>query len=181
MTVEIPFNEEIYRKQIKLTFDLSWQTSRARNKRDLIGGIIAVLLGFLMLYGNANVGIVFVIIGGCVICSFLVKLNRYKDAYNETQKLTNATVEKWKLNPMSYWEFENDFFRFRYYAGEYKIYWEYFQYFNVTDGTLFFGFNKNGNYYALSEIEVGKEIFSKIVTIVKSKIELPNSTNIHNI
>lgn len=45
------------------------------------------------------------------------------------------------------------------------------KYAELVDNTLFFGSIKNGNYFTLSEIEIGKEEFIKVVEFVKRKIE----------
>ncbi len=103
MKFEIPFDENIYRQQIELTYKIAW--------------------------------------------------------------------EKFLENPISIWEFENSYFRFKFYGGDYKINWDNFKYFNVVNQTLFFGFKESGNWYSLSESEIGKESFDKVVDFVAYKIK----------
>jgi hypothetical protein len=177
MTFKIPFNEYIYKQQIQLTFDNSWKNYLAKNKKDFITGIIVFCLGIAILYGNGNIGILFIIMGLICIINYYVKYNQYKNAKKETQKLAQEIIEKYSLNPMTLWEFNDSFFRFKFYGGDYKINWENFKYYNVVDKTFFLGFNESGNYYTLSESEVGKENFLKIIEFVKNKIENPQSIN----
>ncbi|MEN9908442.1 MAG: hypothetical protein RLZZ540_1591 [Bacteroidota bacterium] len=178
MTFEISFDENIYRQQIQLTFNNSWKKSLTKHKKEYVTGIILFCLGTVILYGNGNIGIVFVIMGLICIINYYVKYNQYKNAKKETQKLTKEIIEKYIQNPITLWEFNDVFLRFKFYGGDYKINWENFKYYNVVDKTFFLGFNKSdNNYYTLSESEVGEENFLKIIEFVKDKIGNSQSVN----
>ena len=176
MKFEIPFDESIYKQQIELTFKQSWLHSQAETKKLAIIAIVFVCLGIAILYGDGDIGKLFLIIGIISLAVFAYRLKRYKKAKNTTQNLMIEAIKVWKTNPISLWEFENDFFRFKFYGGDYKINWDTIKHFEVVENTLFFGFKKNGNYYTLSESEVGKDDFLRIVEFVKQKIEPATNT-----
>lgn len=178
MKFEIPFDETIYRKQIELTFNRSWSYSQAENKKLAIIVVIFLCLGISILYGNGDIGNLFILMAIIAGVIFLYRLQQYKKAKKTTQNLMNETIQIWNTNPISIWEFENDFFRFKFYGGDYKINWATIKYSEVVDNTLFFGFRKNGNHYTLSESEIGKDNFLKIVEFVKQKIEPVTNTSL---
>lgn len=171
MKFEIPFDEKIYKKQIELTFNQSWSYSKRENKKLIAIAAIFISLGIIILYGNGDIGNLFILLGIIAIIAYIYRLQRYKKAKKTTEDLMNENIKIWNTNPISIWEFENNFFRFKFYGEDYKINWETIKYSEVVDDTFFFGFKKEGNYYTLSESEIGKTNFLKVVEFVKQKIE----------
>lgn len=171
MKFEIPFDENIYRQQIELTFKISWQKFLEETKKTAIVAVIYIFIGIVILYGKGNIGNLFIILGVASAISSITRLNKYKAAKKTTEKTTLETIQKWNENPISIWEFENSYFRFEFYGGDYKITWDNFKYFNVVNQTVFFGFKESGNWYSLSESEIGKENFDKVVDFVAYKIK----------
>lgn len=171
MKFEIPFDENIYRQQIELTFKISWEKFLGETKKTAIVAVIFIFIGIVILYGKGNIGNLFIILGVISAISSITRLNKYKAAKKTTEKTTVETIQKWNENPISIWEFENSYFRFEFYGGDYKITWDNFKYFNVVNQTVFFGFKESGNWYSLSESEIGKENFDKVVDFVAYKIK----------
>lgn len=177
MKFEIPFDENIYKQQIELTFKLSWLYFYRETKKLGIIAFIFICLGIVILYGNGGIGKLFLILGMISFIAFVYRLQKYKKAKEGTQNLMIESIKNWQENPISLWEFEKNFFRFKFYGGDYKINWETIKHLEIVENTLFFGFQKNGNYYTLSECEVGKDDFLKIIEFVKNKVilDLKNS------
>ncbi len=171
MKFELPFEENLYREQVKLTFKIAWEKYLSETKKTGIIALILIAIGIIILYGEGNVGGLFVVVGIVLIVSASMRLNKYNDAKKTTENISSENILKWKENPISIWEFEEDYFRFKFYGGDYKINWDNFKYYNVVDTTLFFGFRENGNWYSLSESELGKENFQKVAEFVNSKIK----------
>jgi hypothetical protein len=175
MKFEIPFEEKIYQNQIELTFNRSWSKSQTENKKLAVTAFIFICIGIIIRSAKGDIGNLLIILG--IIASFVFanRLQRYLKAKKTTRKLMTENIQTWKKNPISIWEFEDGFFRFKFYGGDHKINWEMLKYAELVDNTLFFGSSKNGNYFTLSEIEIGKEEFIKVVEFVKRKIE-PGTT-----
>ncbi len=171
MKFEIPFDENIYRQQIELTFKIAWEKYFGETKKTAIVAVIFILLGIVILYGKGDIGGLFLILGVVSGISAIIRFNKYKEAKKTTERITIESIQKWNENPISVWEFENSYFRFEFYGGDYKINWDNFKYFNVDNQTVFFGFKENTNWYSLSESEIGKENFDKVVDFVASKIK----------
>ena len=171
MKFEIPFDENIYRQQIELTFNISWEKFLREAKKTATVAVIFILLGILILYGKGDIGGLFIILGLVSAISSITGFNKYKEAKKTTERITVETIQKWHENPISVWEFESSYFRFEFYGGDYKINWDNFKYFNVANQTVFFGFKENTNWYSLSESEIGKENFTKVVDFVASKVK----------
>lgn len=171
MKFEIPFDENIYRQQIELTYKIAWEKFLEETKKTAIVAVIFIFIGIVILYGKGNIGDLFIILGVVSAISSIIRLNKYKNAKKTTERTTVETIQKWNENPISIWEFENSYFRFKFYGGDYKINWDNFKYFNVVNQTVFFGFKESGNWYSLSESEIGKENFDKVVDFVTYKIK----------
>lgn len=171
MKFEIPFDENIYRQQIELTYKIAWKKFLEETKKTAIVAVIFIFIGIVILYGKGNIGDLFIILGVVSAISSIIRLNKYKNAKKTTERTTIETIQKWNENPISIWEFENSYFRFKFYGGDYKINWDNFKYFNVVNQTVFFGFKESGNWYSLSESEIGKENFDKVVDFVAYKIK----------
>ncbi|WP_367769416.1 hypothetical protein AB3G33_11180 [Flavobacterium sp. WC2421] len=176
MKFEIKFDENIFKKQIELTFNRSWSKSKTENKKLAIIAFIFILLGIIILCGNGDIGNLFIILGILAGIVFLYRLQKYLKAKKATENIMIENIQIWNNNPISIWEFEDDFFRFKFYGGDYKINWETVKYSEVVDNTLFFGFKENGSYYTLSESEIGKAEFLKVVEFVERKIEPATNT-----
>ena len=172
MKFEIPFDEIIFKKQIELTFKTSWKKYTKETREIGVLSIVFSLFAIVVLYGNGiGVGTFFLIISIAGGISFYQRMNNYKNAKIETEKIMNETIVKWKENPTSTWEFEDDYFRFKNYGGEYKINWDNFKHYQIIDDTLLFGHKKDSNSFTISESELGKEKFSQIINFIKSKIK----------
>lgn len=81
MKFEIPFNEDITRKQTKLKFDLIWDKILKKQKTNLIVSIFSILFSSLIIYGNGNVGYIILIMGlfvlfGCYRVNLLYQENK---------------------------------------------------------------------------------------------------------
>jgi len=175
MKFEIPFDENIYRRQIEQTFNIVWKKHFSETKKTAIVAVIFIILGIVILYGKGDIGVLFLILGVVSAINSLTRYYKYKEAKKTTERISSENIQKWNENPISVWEFENSYFRFEFYGGDYKINWDNFKYFNVDNQTMFLGFNKNGNWYSLSESEIGKENFAKVVDFVSSKIKPANN------
>ncbi|PTS95256.1 hypothetical protein DBR27_17180, partial [Flavobacterium sp. HMWF030] len=116
MKFEIPFDEKIYKKQIELTFNQSWSYSKTENKKLITIAAIFISLGIIILYGNGDIGNLFILLGIIAIIAYIYRLRRYKKAKKTTENLMNENIKIWNINPISIWEFENDFFRFKFYG-----------------------------------------------------------------
>ena len=172
MKFEIPFDETIFKQQIELTFKTSWKKYATETTNLGLFNLVFILFAIIVLYGKGNdVGTVFLIIAIVGGISFFKRRNEYKNAKVETEKIMNETIAKWKENPTSTWEFEDEYFRFKNYGGDYKINWNNFKHYEVIDNTLMFGYEKNTNSFMLSETELGKENFYQIINFIESKIK----------
>lgn len=170
MKFEIRFDEKLYRKQINLSFNISWEKSLKESKNAAIYALVFIALGIAMLLGNAKLGYLFLIFGISLIITAIIGLNKYLNAKKGTSKLLEKNIKFFNEKPISIWEFENDYFRFEYFGGDFKFYWNYFKYYDIIDKNILFGTDANSQHFILSECEVGTENFNQIAELLKEKI-----------
>ena len=173
MTFEIPFNKDIYERQTNLQLNSYWEKTLKKHKKNLYFSIGAILLGILAIYGNGNVGYVFLIIGiyGCI--EFYKINTSYQNSKKDFQKITNNEIEvQIESNENSYWEFNEDFFRYKDCKYEAKIKWKTFKSYEIIEDNIFLNLNVgNQSSYILAKEEVGENSFESIINLVDSKIK----------
>lgn len=172
MKFELPFKEQIYNEQMTLNFNTVWNKNLKKNKKRLIWAIPMILLGGLIIYGENNLGFLFIAIGIHYLINFYDYYSFYKKSKNTFFELVETEkIGQIKANENSFWEFNDDHFRYKDYKYEAKIKWEAFKSNRIIDKNLFLDLNVgNNSSYILGEIEIGTENFNKITEFVKSKI-----------
>jgi hypothetical protein len=173
MTFNLPFKESITRKQLNMNFQLHWKKTLKAYKRNLIICVIGLLAGCLIVYGNGNVGYVFIAIGSYGIfefCKIKIAYNRSKRKYIEA---LNSIIEgQIKNGENSIWKFNKDYFGYKDYKFDLKIKWEGFSGFRVIEDNLFLDvINNQLLSYILGKEEIGEEQFQNLITFIETKLK----------
>lgn len=172
MKFEIPFNKNIYDEQMKLHFETVWSKGFNKNKSSLYITIPILLLGIFAVYNGDTIGYLFVIFGLFSLHKYLEYYLNYKKNkkrfFAEAQTFSNESVEKQDISLL---EFENDYFRFKYCKGDFKLDWSLFTGFQIINDTIFIK-TKNINYvYIIGKSEIGESAFDEVVEFLKTKME----------
>lgn len=172
MKFEIPFREEIFKKQMILTLNNAWSINLKNNKRNLIWAVPMILFGGLMVYGESDTGFLLIAIGIHYLVNFYNYYSYYKESKTEFLKLVNNEINRQKnANENSVWEFTENYFRYKDYKYETKMKWEMFKNYRIIEKNLFLDLNVSENSsYVLGEEEIGIESFQKITEFVNSII-----------
>ena len=173
MKFNLPFNENITRKQLNMNLELYWGKTLKDYKRNLIISICGILLGSLIVYGKGNVGYVLIAMGAYGIFEFFkikVAYNRSKKKYTET--INNVVKEQIKSGENSIWEFNEDYFGYKDYKFDLKIKWEGFSGFKVIEDNLFLDLiNNHLLSYILGKEEIGEEQFQSLIGFIETKLK----------
>ena len=173
MIFEIPFDEEITRKQTNLKFQLLWKKSLKNRKTNLFISIGFFLFGCIVIYGNGNVGYVFVVVGIFGIYMFYSLTLAYHRSKKKYIAVVESEIEKYKLSrENSIWEFDNEYFCYKDYKYNTKIKWDGFVSFKIIDDNLFLDLADNSPLsYILAKEEVGDESFQNVIDFLESKLK----------
>lgn len=172
MIFEIPFNEEIYKKQTSLHLNLHWNKILKKNKSNLIIAIVFFLLGVLAIYGNGNVGYVFVIVGIYGFSDFYRIHAAYQKRKKEFQEMVNDEIMgQMEANENSFWEFNEEYFRYKDYKYDTKINWKTFKSFRIIEDNIFLDLNMGiQSSYIMAKDEIGENSFQKAINFLDGKI-----------
>ncbi|MBJ6367520.1 hypothetical protein [Snuella sedimenti] len=172
MKFEIPFDENIYREQMILNFNIAWNENLKKNKRNLYWSIPIIIIGGLIVYGQDYIGFIFIAIG----THFAINGFKYYSFYKKTKKkyfdLIESEIQGQKIaNENSLWEFNKDYFRYKYYKYDAKIKWEAFKSYRVIDKNLFLDLEVgNNSSYIIGEKEIGNTELKKVIDFANEKI-----------
>ena len=172
MKFEIQFNEQVYNQQMTLNFNTAWNENLKKNKKMLFSAIPIILLGALIVYGNNSFGFLVIAFG----FHYLLNVYNYYSFYKKSKNIFYELVKKEKIgqteaNENSFWEFNEDYFRYKDYKYESKIKWEAFKGSRIIEKNLFLDLNiGNNSSYILGETEIGRENFLNVTEFVKNKI-----------
>ena len=178
MKFEIPFNEQVYLQQMTLNFNTVWNENLKKNKKMLFWAILMILFGTLIIYGKNNFGFLVVAFG----FHYLLNHYNYYSFYKKSKNIFYELVEKEKTgqkeaNENTFWEFNEDYFRYKDYKYESKIKWEAFKSSRIIEKNLFLDLNiGNSSSYVLGETEIGNENFLNVTEFVKNKIGQNNTS-----
>ncbi len=173
MQFEIPFEEKFSRKDSKLIFDRYWKEPLKKNKKLLYFILPTLLIGGLIIYGNDNIGFVFIAMG-------LYSLYKYKNLLNQykiSQKIYFKEVEKHVEAYLSHkqniiWKFEDERFCYADYRMDLKINWFSFKEFEILDDSLILELRDNITaIFVLSKEEIGNQNFEAIIAFLETKIK----------
>ncbi|MEF3078717.1 hypothetical protein [Winogradskyella poriferorum] len=172
MKFEIPFDENIYNEQMKLQFDNVWSEGFKKNKSKLYIGIPFFLLGILAVYGNGNIGYVFIVLS----LLFFYKYYEYYQYYHKNKKRYFFESEKFSLEQkevqdISVWEFKDEYFRYKCFKCDYKLDWSLFTGFEIIDNNIFIKTKDVNHSYIVGKSELGESEFSKIIEFLTTKIK----------
>jgi len=173
MTLEIPFNKEIFNHQNQLNFNSVWKKNLKNNQRRILWGILGLLLGGLMIFNENYVGFLFLGIG----IHYFVNFYDYWSYYSKSKKRyfgqMSTEIEGYENSGRNcIWEFKDDHFGYTDHKFETKIKWLTFKSFRIIEDTLFLDFDsKNGLSYMLGKSEVKESEWNQIIDIVNEKIK----------
>lgn len=173
MKFDLPFKENITRKQLNMNLELYWKKTLKDYKRNLIISIIVILLGSLIVYGKGNVGYVFMAMGTYGIFEFYkIRVAHHRSKRKYFEAINKVVEEQINSSKNSIWEFNEDYFGYKDYKFDLKIKWEGFSGFRVIEDNLFLDvINKDLLSYILGKEEIGEEQFENLIVFIETKLK----------
>lgn len=177
MKFKIPFDENIYSEQMKLQFDNVWSEGFKKNRSKLYIGVPFFILGILAVYGNGNVGYLFIILS----LIYFYKYYEYYQYYQKNKKRYFSeseifSLEQKEVQDVSIWEFKDEYFRYKCYKCDLKLDWSLFSGFEIINNNIFIKTKDVNHSYIIGKSEVGESEFNEIAEFLKTKIKpVPNN------
>jgi len=170
MKFVIPFSEEILLKQAKLRWKLATQNILKARKQNLIFAILFSVFGGILLYFDYPIGIILIIIGTVFLNYFRANDKLFSKGDNQNKENIEIELSRMKQSGSGTFEFTDEHFFYSCDDFESKIKWKLISSYTVFDNCLLITQDNNiYNSYMISEEEVGKDNFKKIVALVSSK------------
>jgi len=167
LTYEIPFDKAIFEQQCELKFDLIWEEGLRRNKIKLWLGIIGLVLGSAVIYSGDMIGSIFIFIGVLNLILYYDYFSRYRKNERRYFRIIQRESKKMQtLKDVSIWEFDKDYFRYKFYKFDAKFNWVAFGGFRIIQDNLFLDFEEQQKSYILGRTEVGQEHFDVILSFL---------------
>jgi hypothetical protein len=171
MKIEIPYNEDISRKQTQMLFDLAMKNQTYYWKNSNYWGLFLFLLGVLIIVGKSSMGYIFVVYGIFLIVGYYVNYYKSNDLHKRIFDEFESTKNMYLENPLSVWEFSENALTFSMGDKSVVVDWKDFKAHTIKDDVIFM-FTKSNQPFILEKEEVGDENYEKIVEIVTNKILL---------
>ena len=172
MIFKIPFDKKIYDEQMKLQFDSAWSKGFKKNKSSLYIGIPFLIVGALAVYGNGNVGYVFIILSLIYFYKYYEYYIHYhknkKRFFSESQSLG---LEQDEIKDISIWEFNDEYFRYKCWKCDFKLDWSLFTDFEIINDNIFIKTKDVNHTYIVSKSELGDNEFNNVIEFLELKIE----------
>lgn len=171
MKIEIPFNEDVSRKQLQMLHDLAWKNKIFYWRNSNYFGLFFFILGNAMVLGKSNFGYLFIFFGASLIIGFYFNYFKRKDLHKRLFDEFESTKNIYIKNPLSVWEFSENALQFSLGDKSLSLNWTDFKAYKIIDNVIFM-FTKTNQPFILQKEEVGDENFEKIIEIISNKIQL---------
>ncbi len=167
------FDEALFKEHTTLNWDTAWVTNIKKVKTNFIFTLLAGVLAGLFIYDYNPLG--YAMLGICFY-SLIIIINYYFMYKKKKKTYDTAVLSEIDSfindNETIVWEFKPDAFYYKDHRIETTIKWTVFKGYRLIDSKLFLDFSEGlHSSYILAESEVGKEVFDRIVSFVKERIE----------
>ena len=167
----ITFNKELYIKQTELTLPYLFNQEQRQIKRFLLHATICFLAGLAILIAGYEAGIMFTITSLLLFFTWYNKNENYRDKKNRYLRSTRSSLTDEAANYSVTLEFHKHSFRSIHSNFCSWTNWEDFKAYKVKNQHLMMiSSNTFEMPYVLSESEIGKIEFKKVINFVASKI-----------
>ena len=171
MKFEIKFDEEIYRKQIQLLYNLAYDKEIRYNKHSNYLGYFLFFIGILVMCQRQYFfGLVLLMFSLWNLIPYYIKFFKQYFLLKRLNEEKKGIISIYSENPITKWELSESTFKFSDFNGENFLKWTDFKAYTVINETIFM-FTKTDNPYILDKSEIGNENFESIVELIKEKIK----------
>lgn len=172
MKFTIPFDKEIYHKQIQLQFDYVWKKAYAKSWKGLVIGLLFVLIGIFFISQESIFGLVLTIIGSISLYKYYEFINHYRTSKQFFFSAAEEYVQnKTKGIHNSIWQFEENFFRYKDDKCDLKLDWSFFKNFDIIEENIFLNTSQENISYVLGKIELEESDYEDLLSFLNSKLQ----------
>ncbi len=154
-------------------FDKIWKPHWKNNNKRILWAVLSLSLGlFILLNYEVYTGYLFIGLAAHYAIKYFEYYNHYSNSKIDIQKKIKEAIEEYsKLDPRSFWEFTDEYFYCSANGYENKVTWDNFEGYEIIDATVI-AYRKYNHQplFVLSEVELGKENYEKIIELVAKKL-----------
>nr|WP_321409571.1 hypothetical protein [uncultured Carboxylicivirga sp.] len=174
MKIEIPFDKDVFRKQMLLSFSVVWKANLKKNRRRLIWIVLSFFTGLYVYSTGDMMGLIFFFLAMLVFINFI----NYEWFYQKNKKkylriLSEISESFENAGQNTIWEFEEDHLGYKDHRFETRIKWSAFKNYRIIDNNLFiYSDTVSGNAFVIGLEEVELDIWNNIKEIVAGKLSM---------
>lgn len=169
MKIELIFEEETFRKQMKLFYQLAYGAELKYYKNAHYLGFLFSVVGILIILESRDLGYLILFFGIIILIPYSIF---YVKQYHKS-KLFSSHVEKtisyFKENPKCTFEFTEELFKYLDSKSERAIKWNEFLIYKIIEDNLFM-FTKTNEPFVIGKSETTEEKYKQILELVERKI-----------
>ncbi|MGL6125707.1 hypothetical protein [Chryseobacterium artocarpi] len=169
LTYNTPNSEKILRKIHYYEFTRAWKKNLNKNKKNLMWGIIYILLAAYMLFYKKYFGLFFLGFGLFYIFSYINYIVVYQKRKKEFNESLNKEIEEFNLNPKDViWEFTPEYFKFLNYKSEFKFNWDSITY-SILDNQYIYITAMPSLHFILDKANIDDNNYNKTIAYLNNK------------
>jgi hypothetical protein len=169
MKIELLFDENTFRKQMKLLYNLAYEKELKYYKNAHYLGFVFLIFGILIIYDKRDLGYLLVFFGLVILIPYF---NIYFKHFKMSKKYEleeKKIIVFYKGNPKTFWEFTDDLFKYSDFNTERNMEWKDFLTYRIIEDNLFM-FTKNNEPFIIGKSEIAEESYKEVLEIVERKI-----------
>lgn len=153
-------------------FKRIWKNNLNKNNKNLLGGILFLLLAGFMLFLKQSFGYFFVGVGSMYLVLFFNYISIYRKAKKVYNDFSINEIEELDRNSKDViWEFTPTYFKFSNFKSEFKFAWEGITYCILDDKYLYITVITHLN-FILDKANIDENNFNKTIEYLNNKSKL---------
>ncbi|REC47019.1 hypothetical protein [Chryseobacterium pennipullorum] len=169
LTYTTPNSEKLLRQIHQYEFARMWKKNLNKNNKNLIWGIIFILLAVGMLFYRQYLGLLFLGFGLFYVFSYINYISVYQKHKKTFNESLNKEVEKLHINTKDViWEFTPEYFKFKDYKSELTFPWNTITY-SILDNRYVYITAMPSFHIILDKINIDDSTYNKTVTYLNTR------------
>ena len=169
MKLELNFNESVYRKQMKLLYNLGFGKKIEYYKNSHYLGFVLLITGIWLINSNQNFGYALIVFALGVLIPYFILYFKNKKVLKGLVFEQDNFVSIYNQNPKVFLELTETEFKYIDYNGERVFNWEDFLTYCIVEENIFL-FTKNYEPYIIGKDEAGYDNYKDILLLIESKL-----------
>lgn len=171
MKFELKFDTQIYNKQMDLLFELVWQKKKVyyRNSQ-YFGFFLLIIVIIILIFDKPSLfSLAIIVFSLGILIPYYYYFFKIKSDFKKLEIIKTSEIKKVNEQNSTFWEFTEKSLILENSEDLRELNWKEFLIYIIKEDNLVM-FTKDYEPFILSEIEVGKDNFKKIIDFISKKI-----------